>query len=62
MLTGAAEAISAYHPKLAITTYHHFGAGEWMEKFLKKLYPKYKIYRKGLATQRGATVMLHAWS
>jgi|HubBroStandDraft_1064217.scaffolds.fasta_scaffold37134_2 FkbM family methyltransferase len=62
MLIGAAETISASRPKLAITTYHRSSAGEWMEKFLLTLYPKYKIYRKGLATQRGATVMLHAWN
>ena len=61
MLLGAAESISAYRPKLAITTYHHFGAAEWMQRFLTELNPRYKFYLKGLATQPGATVMLHAW-
>jgi FkbM family methyltransferase len=60
MLTGAAETIAAYHPKLALTTYHRASAGPWMERFLKDIYPNYNIYCKGLARQHGATVMLHA--
>ena len=62
MLMGAAETIAAYHPKLALTTYHRATAGGWMERFLKSIYPKYNIRFKGLATQHGATVMLHAWT
>ena len=61
MLLGAAESIAMYHPKLAITTYHHFGAAEWIQSFLAKLNPRYKFYLKGLATEAGAMVMLHAW-
>jgi FkbM family methyltransferase len=62
MLMGAIETIAAYRPKLALTTYHRATAGGWMERFLKKIYPKYNIRLKGLAAQHGATVMLHAWS
>ena len=63
MLMGAAETIAAYHPKFALTTYHHTGAGEWMERFLNRINPKYKIRFKGIGTrQSGATVMLHAWT
>jgi FkbM family methyltransferase len=61
MLMGAAETITACRPKLALTTYHRAGAGEWMEHFLKKISPQYKIRLKGLSAQHGATVMLHAW-
>jgi FkbM family methyltransferase len=62
MLTGAAEVIAAYRPKLALTTYHRASAGDWMVRFLKNIYPKYNIRIKGLGAQRGATVMLHAWA
>jgi len=61
MLVGAAESIATYRPKLAITTYHHFGAAEWMQRFLAKLHPGYKFCLKGLSAQAGAMVMLHAW-
>ena len=61
MLLGAAESIATYRPKLAITTYHHFGAAEWMQRFLTKLCPRYKFYLKGLSANPGAMVMLHAW-
>jgi FkbM family methyltransferase len=61
MLMGAAQTIAACHPKLALTSYHRASAGDWMERFLKKIHPKYRIRLKGLAAQRGATVMLHAW-
>lgn len=62
MLMGAAETIATHHPKLALTTYHRASAGKWMESFLKSINPNYNIRFKGLATQRGATVMLHAWT
>lgn len=61
MLMGAAESIATYRPKLAITTYHHFGAAEWIQRFLAKLNPRYKFCLKGLSASSGALVMLHAW-
>jgi len=61
MLMGASETIAAYHPKLALTTYHRASAGDWMVRFLKRIYPQYQIYLKGL-TANGDNVMLHAWT
>lgn len=61
MLNGARDTISAYLPKIAITTYHTPGHAAEISGLLKNLNSAYKIKVKGIDDLIGEPVMLHAW-
>lgn len=61
MLIGAAETISRYHPKIAITTYHDTNDPEELATLLRTFWPGYRIKTKGISDRHGKPVMMHAW-
>lgn len=61
MLEGAAETITRFHPKIAITTYHEENDPQELAAILRRFWPGYHIKTKGISDRRGKPVMLHAW-
>jgi FkbM family methyltransferase len=61
MLEGARKTITAYRPKIAITTYHRKDHADQIIDFLRSLNLGYKIKLKGIDYIWGVPVMLHAW-
>ena len=61
MLAGAARTIAEYRPKIAITTYHRAEHADWIETFLRRVEPRYRVRTKGIDARTGSPVMLHAW-
>lgn len=61
LIEGAANTISRYRPKIAITTYHKPEHYKEITAFLKKVEPNYRFLAKGIEEDAGGPVMLHAW-
>jgi FkbM family methyltransferase len=61
VLRGAAEAIRANKPRVAITTYHRKEHAVEIAAWLKSLHPGYRLLLKGICRLNGSPIMLHAW-
>jgi FkbM family methyltransferase len=61
VLRGAAEAIRANKPRVAITTYHRKDHALEIARWLKSLNPGYRMMIKGICRLNGSPIMLHAW-
>jgi FkbM family methyltransferase len=60
-LMGGVELIKANKPKLAIAVYHRVDDADNIRNLLKRIGPKYKVRVKGIHSEKGQPVLLHAW-
>jgi len=60
VLIGAEKLIRKCKPKIAFTIYHNIDHEEQMISFLKDIDKNYKIITRGIYSDTGAKVMLHA--
>lgn len=60
-LLGAERLIKKNKPKIAVTTYHDVNHLLEIKEFLSKIVPEYNFIHKGIFSDTGAPVMLHAW-
>lgn len=60
-IKGAEDTIRNYSPKIAITTYHDRAHARRISEFILKVNPRYRIKTKGIYSETGSPVMLHAW-
>ena len=61
MLQGARESINAYHPRIAITTYHKQNKFDEIRDEVLSIVPGYRWKIKGIERHAGKPVMLHMW-
>ncbi len=61
MIKGAKNTIKHHKPKIAITTYHKESHAKEISEFLKNINPDYNIKCKGIESNYGSPMMLHAW-
>jgi len=60
-IKGASKLIKKNKPKIAITTYHSPNHYKEIKSLLLDLVPSYNFKIKGIFSQSGCPVMLHAW-
>jgi hypothetical protein len=61
MLHGARRTIAQWSPRIAITTYHTPEHARLMMGFLHSVNPGYRFRTKGIESEHGTPLMLHAW-
>ena len=61
MLEGAADCISRFKPRLAITTYHFPHDAAKVVSKIQAINPSYQLKQKGAEHHRGDPLMIHAW-
>jgi len=60
-LRGARDTIRRCRPKIAITTYHRKEHADEIQRILLSINPEYRVRVKGIESEWGSPVMLHAW-
>lgn len=60
-LLGAKNLIQKFKPKIAVTTYHLPSHVDDIKKYLIRIVPQYKFIQKGIFSETGCPIMLHAW-